>query len=1095
MKTLTMSSTFALLFLVALALLLLTSPSSAQVDDKGLYDNIKGLELYPPGYGPRPHINGIDVITTPDGYDNFDVGIDNAEQHMSVNPNNILQMVFGVNSTVFRRTEDGALTWAVATPPGTNSGDPFTAYDSSGNVYVQWLSGSSNPVFRSTNNGVSWSSGVTSASGSDRNTLAADQSGGPFSGYVYAGAWSPNCTFARSTNNGASFTITLTKPNTTPGVIIAIGANVLNGQNVQGGCVYFTSITGANPQATTFNFWRSTDGGASFDSMSSLTVAGYVGSLNTATRLVINNARTRPYPMVAADNSFGPYRGRLYLAYASNEPPGNGNKPDVFIQYSTDQGATWTPRSQRINDNANPELTNEWFPAIWCDKNTGRLYAKWYDMRDDPTNQRAWVYATYSDDGGQTFVPNVKLSNADMPYPGLPCSPNTNCYRGDYDHITSAGDVAIAIWTDFRNSNYQNTLAYFPDFAMLASPTIDTLQATDSANFVIKVPSVKYYNGRVKFSATVSPAANFTLSFIGRDSLATYPDSVRLKVKTTNVANGTYTVTVTGKGPKGTPVHRRNITILVASPFVTVVQPNGGEQLFVGQTYPINWSRYLVDTVKVEYSTNGGSSWILIHGGTPGDAPPIHPKLRMKHQENAGDDPPLPPYNWTVPNTPSTNCLVRLSHKSTPSVRDSSDAPFSILAIPNPQWSARASGTSAALYAVSVIDTLRAWAAGDSGKVFRTLTGGASWVASGNLTDPVWAIYGIDASRAIAATNATGRARIQRTITGGLSWSVAYQDTSPSAFIDAVAMFDANNGYAVGDPVGGNWTLLRTTDGGATWSNAATLAQAGTESGFNSSMSWVGQNGWFGTNNSRVYRTTNGGATWTSGTTAFVNSFAVSFATASLGIATGSGTARSTNGGATWTATPVSPPVTPFGAVSVTVPQNRWYLVSGSAVYKTTDQGTTFPVDFSQSNTYRAIDMKVVVVSGNTWLTGYAVGNSGTITKYQELALVQDVGQQTTTPNQYTLVQNYPNPFNPSTQIKYVLPEESRVVLAVYDVLGQRIATLVDGVLTGGDYAQVWNGHSDAGALVSSGVYFYRLDAKPKSGSPFTSIRKMVLIK
>ncbi|MEK9139378.1 MAG: sialidase family protein, partial [Bacteroidota bacterium] len=402
------------------------------------------------------------MITTPDGYDNFDVGINNAEQHISANPNNPLQMVFGVNGsgTPWRHTEDAGLTWAISTPLGSNSGDPWSAYDSLGNVYVQWLSGSNNPVFRSTNNGVTWGPGVTSAIGGDRNTMAVDQTTGPYGGYLYAGAWSPNCTFARSTNNGASFTVTLTTPNTTPGNMIAVGANVLGGQDVQGGCVYYVSITGTNPVPSTFNFFRSTNGGATFDPMSSLTVAGYVGTINTANRLVINNARTRPYPMIAADNSNGPYRGRLYLVYASNEPVGNGNKPDIFIQYSTDQGATWTPRSQRVNDNANPETTNEWFPFIWCDKNTGRLYVKWYDMRNDATNQRAWVYGTYSDNGGVTFAPNQKLSNADMPYPGIPCSPNTNCYRGDYDGIVAVGDVAMAVWTDFRNTTYQNMLSF-----------------------------------------------------------------------------------------------------------------------------------------------------------------------------------------------------------------------------------------------------------------------------------------------------------------------------------------------------------------------------------------------------------------------------------------------------------------------------------------------------------------------------------------------------------------------------------------------------------------------------------------------------------
>jgi hypothetical protein len=538
--------------------------------DSYRYDNIKGLELYPRDFRPLLASNIINVVTTPDGFDNFDVGIDFAEQHISSNPNNPLQMVFGVNASggsTWRHTEDAGLTWAIQNPAGTNSGDPFSAYDSSGNVYLQFLSGSNNPVWRSTNNGVSWTGGVTSAQGGDRNTLAVDQTGGPYGGYLYAGAWIINntnfCSFARSTNNGASFTVTLTKPNTTPGNMIAIGANVLNGQNVQGGCVYFVAITGTNPYATIFNFFRSTNGGATFDSMSSLTVAGYVGTLNTVNRLVINNARTRPYPMIAADNSFGPYRGRLYLVYASNEPSGDGNKPDIFIQYSTNQGATWTPRSQRVNDNANPGTTNEWFPAIWCDKNSGRLYVKWYDMRDDPTNQRAWVYATYSDNGGQTFAPNVKLSNTDMPYPGIACSPNTNCYRGDYDAIVGAGKVAMAVWTDFRNSTYQNMVAYFPDFAMITSPAADTLGPRDSVDIKIRVPAVKLYTDAAKFSATITPAGNFTFVFPTKDSLTGFPDSTILRVRSNGAAIGTYTVTITGRGPGGTPVHKRTASLVV----------------------------------------------------------------------------------------------------------------------------------------------------------------------------------------------------------------------------------------------------------------------------------------------------------------------------------------------------------------------------------------------------------------------------------------------------------------------------------------------------------------------------------------------------
>ena len=99
--------------------------------------------------------------------------------------------------------------------------------------------------------------------------------------------------------------------------------------------------------------------------------------------------------------------------------------------------------------------------------------------------------------------------------------------------------------------------------------------------------------------------------------------------------------------------------------------------------------------------------------------------------------------------------------------------------------------------------------------------------------------------------------------------------------------------------------------------------------------------------------------------------------------------------------------------------------------------------------------------------------------------------------NEYKLGQNYPNPFNPSTTIKYTIPnvtlsgvEGSRVQLKVYDVLSNEVATLVDEFKSAGMYTVEFNGHSDEGQNLSSGIYFYRLQA----GS-FTETRKMILMK
>ncbi len=74
-------------------------------------------------------------------------------------------------------------------------------------------------------------------------------------------------------------------------------------------------------------------------------------------------------------------------------------------------------------------------------------------------------------------------------------------------------------------------------------------------------------------------------------------------------------------------------------------------------------------------------------------------------------------------------------------------------------------------------------------------------------------------------------------------------------------------------------------------------------------------------------------------------------------------------------------------------------------------------------------------------------------------------------------VSSYPNPSNPETTIVYELQDPEPVTLAVYDIQGQRVRTLVDGYQTAGSYEMVWNGQNDNGDIVSSGMYFYTLTA------------------
>ncbi len=90
-----------------------------------------------------------------------------------------------------------------------------------------------------------------------------------------------------------------------------------------------------------------------------------------------------------------------------------------------------------------------------------------------------------------------------------------------------------------------------------------------------------------------------------------------------------------------------------------------------------------------------------------------------------------------------------------------------------------------------------------------------------------------------------------------------------------------------------------------------------------------------------------------------------------------------------------------------------------------------------------------------------------------------------TIPSDYTLSQNYPNPFNPTTEINFSIPVSGNTTLAIYNVLGQKIATLVNSELSAGSYKYQF----DASNL-SSGIYFYKLQS-----NNYTAIKKMMLIK
>ena len=107
-----------------------------------------------------------------------------------------------------------------------------------------------------------------------------------------------------------------------------------------------------------------------------------------------------------------------------------------------------------------------------------------------------------------------------------------------------------------------------------------------------------------------------------------------------------------------------------------------------------------------------------------------------------------------------------------------------------------------------------------------------------------------------------------------------------------------------------------------------------------------------------------------------------------------------------------------------------------------------------------------------------SVGTTTDATGYFALSLQElSGGRGPALPVDFALGQNYPNPFNPSTLIPYQLPAAGPVRLEVFNMLGQRVAKLVDGERSAGVHTARWDGTDAAGRAVGAGVYIYRLSS------------------
>lgn len=378
-------------------------------------------------------------------------------------------------------------------------------------------------------------------------------------------------------------------------------------------------------------------------------------------------------------------------------------------------------------------------------------------------------------------------------------------------------------------------------------------------------------------------------------------------------------------------------------------------------------------------------------------------------------------------------------------------------------WNMCYKNNSASFQSIELENNLTGYAVGGIANtnihVLRTTNTGSTWQEI--LVPAYYDIIDVKSlgSGVVAAINITD---CFRSTNSGLSWDSCILPQNPNKLnITNLSFIDNNTGYILGNELhyisSYNWwyvtDILKTTNKGINWSYIVS-----TPMGHNkyTMFQMLGNGvGYLLKDYGGYLKTTNEGVSWDS-TMPFTSTYlsCINMLNSSTGWICGLinnnnyGTIyKTTNGGITWLKQFESYKKTPR-SMYVFNNTNAWFCGDNSSVFKTTNGGGVIGIE--------TINNKI--------------------------------------PFTFALSQNYPNPFNPTTKINYDLPMDCKVTMIIYDILGREVIRLVNNEFKkAGRYIASFDGHN-----LSSGVYFYRIEAHEVSGSStgeFIQSKKMVLVK
>ncbi len=318
---------------------------------------------------------------------------------------------------------------------------------------------------------------------------------------------------------------------------------------------------------------------------------------------------------------------------------------------------------------------------------------------------------------------------------------------------------------------------------------------------------------------------------------------------------------------------------------------------------------------------------------------------------------------------------------------------------------------------------------------------------------------------------------------GGETWVQQAQGVSEGEIVD-LFFLDDQNGWALTNRnvfPENHIRLLKTSDGGTNWEMVSTGQEGNVTIGFaiktGSLLFQDEQRGWILGAQCDLLKTEDGGVSWTpkSLPEEWTNTFDIEFANDLQGTVCGEANFLSTDGGETWSEGIDNDHT--LTDLCFTDSVQGWMVGEWGEIFYTLDGGASWTkVD------HEATSAALKAVSFPDHSNGWAAGRGGTIVHIDPSTLTAFFRPDPVTSELY-LAQNQPNPFSAHTEINFRMSKGGKMVLAIYDLKGRMIRTLVEGFRSEGIHKAVWSGQDEQGQQAMPGIYIYRLITKEGSVS------------